>query len=245
VSAGDVVQPGTALYTVVDPGTMRLQASVPSDQLALVHVGTDVTFTVTGIAAREFHGRVTRVSPAVDPTTRQVQIIVSIPNSGHMLVAGLYADGRVSSSTRQGVVVPNGAVDLRMQRPAVLRIHDGKVERVDVTLGLHDPTTETVEIASGVQPGDTLLLGAAQGITPGTPVKVVAPPADAGGGTAGIGGPANGGAGARGNGNANGGGTGAGGMGASQPVTSPPASSSGDQTTNRPSAGPQGGNPRS
>lgn len=178
VSPGDVVQPGGALYTVVDPTTMRLEASVPSDQLALVHVGTDVTFDVTGIPGREFTGRVTRVSPAVDPTTRQVQIIVSIPNAGHLLVAGLYANGRISSSTRQGVVVPNAAVDLRMQRPAVLRIKNGKVERVDVTVGLHDPSTETVEIASGVQPGDTLLLGAAQGITPGTPVRVAAPPSD-------------------------------------------------------------------
>lgn len=178
VSPGDVVQPGGALYTVVDPGTMRLEASVPSDQLTLVRVGTDVTFNVTGLPGREFRGRVTRVSPAVDPTTRQVQIIVSIPNAGHMLVAGLYADGRVSSSTRQGVVVPNGAVDLRMQRPAVLRVRNGRVERVDVALGLHDPSTETVEIASGVQAGDTLLLGAAQGITPGTPVRVEAPPTD-------------------------------------------------------------------
>jgi RND family efflux transporter MFP subunit len=248
VSAGDVVQPGTAIYTVVDPTTMRLEASVPSDQLTLVHVGTDVTFNVTGLANREFHGRVTRVSPAVDPTTRQVQIIVSIPNTSHTLVAGLYADGRVSSSTRQGVVVPNAAVDLRMQRPAVLRVHDGKVERVDVALGLHDPTTETVEIASGVQPGDTLLLGQAQAITPGTPVKVEPPPSDASVGAAGAGGPASGGTSAGGNGTASGGangGTGAGGMGASQPMTSPPASSNGDQTTNRPSAGSRGGNPRS
>lgn len=217
VSAGDVVQPGTALYTVVDPSTMRLEASVPSDQLTLVHTGTDVTFTVTGLAGREFHGRVTRVSPAVDPATRQVQIIVSIPNPGRMLVAGLYADGRVSSSTRQGVVVPNAAVDLRMQRPAVLRIRNGKVERVDVTLGMHDPSTETVEIASGVQPGDTLLLGQAQAITPGTPVRVEAPPADAGIGAAGVGGPA-----------------------------PHPATSAGDQTTNRPtSGGSRSGNPRS
>jgi len=251
VGAGDVVQPGTALYTVVDPTTMRLEASVPSDQLTLVHVGTDVTFSVTGLANREFHGRVTRVSPAVDPTTRQVQIIVSIPNPGHMLVAGLYADGRVSSSTRQGIVVPNAAVDLRMQRPAVLRVHDGKVERVDVTLGLHDPTTETVEIASGVQPGDTLLLGQAQAITPGTPVKVEAPPADASVGAAGAGGPANAGTsasgnGTSGNGTTNGGTNGGAGAGASQPSQpSSPATSSGNQTTNRPSAGSQGGNPRS
>lgn len=185
VSPGDVVQPGAALFTVVDPSTMRLEASVPSDQLSLVRVGTDVVFTVTGYPGREFHGTVSRISPAADPTTRQVQIIVSVPNPGHSLVAGLYADGRLSSSTRNGIVVPASAIDLRMQRPAVVRVRGGKVEHVDVTLGMRDPTAETVEIASGVNVGDTLLVAAAQGITPGTPVRVQAPPTDRGVGTAG------------------------------------------------------------
>mgnify|MGYP001551353505 CR=1 FL=1 len=178
VSPGDVVQPGGALFTVVDPSTMRLVAAVPSDQLSMLRVGTDVTFTVTGYMGQDFHGKVTRVSPSVDPTTRQVQIIVSIPNRSHTLITGLYADGRISSRTQEGIVVPLSAVDTRMQRPAVVKIHDGKVTRADVTLGMRDPTSETVLITNGVAIGDTLLIAAAQGITPGTPVRVQAPPSD-------------------------------------------------------------------
>ncbi len=179
VSPGDVVQPGAALFTVVDPSTMRLVAAVPSDQLSMVRVGTDVTFSVTGYGGRDFHGTVTRISPSVDPTTRQVQIIVSIPNRGNTLIAGLYADGRISSRTQQGIIVPTSAVDTRMQRPAVSKIVGGKVSHTEVTLGMRDPNAETVQIMSGVTAGDTLLVGAAQGITPGTPVRVQAPPSDA------------------------------------------------------------------
>ncbi|MEO7217811.1 MAG: efflux RND transporter periplasmic adaptor subunit [Gemmatimonadaceae bacterium] len=179
VSPGDVVQPGGALFTVVDPSTMRLVAAVPSDQLSMVRTGTDVTFSVTGYGEQEFHGKVTRVSPSVDPTTRQVQIIVSIPNKGGTLITGLYADGRVSSSTQDGIVVPMNAVDTRLQRPAVVEVKDGKVLRTDVTLGMRDPTAETVQITKGVSVGDTLLVGPAQGITPGTPIRVQAPPSDA------------------------------------------------------------------
>lgn len=178
VSPGDVVQPGGALFTIVDPSTMRLVAAVPSDQLSMLRVGTDVVFNVTGYLDQEFHGKVTRVSPSVDPTTRQVQIIVSIPNTSHTLITGLYADGRISSRTQEGIVVPLSAVDTRMQRPAVVEIKGGKVTRVDVTLGMRDPTTETVQITSGVAVGDTLLVAAAQGITPGTPVRVQSPPSD-------------------------------------------------------------------
>lgn len=179
VGAGDVVQPGTALFTIVDPSTMRLIASVPSDQLSMLRVGTDVTFTVTGYVGQEFQGKVTRVSPSVDPTTRQVQIIASIPNKGGTLITGLFADGRISSRTQEGIVVPISAVDTRLQRPAVARIKDGKVTRVDVTLGMRDPTAETIQIVNGVSAGDTLLVGAAQGITAGTPIRVQSPPSDA------------------------------------------------------------------
>lgn len=174
VSAGDVVAPGAAIATVVAPGTMRLEASVPAEQLGDVHIGAPVQFTVNGYPNRQFTGRVTRINPVADPATRQVRIIVSLPNTGGTLVGGLFADGRVASETRTGPVVPATAVDERGVRPNVMRLKGGAVEKVDVTLGIRDATSETVEVRSGVVPGDTVLIGAARGLSPGTPVKVMA-----------------------------------------------------------------------
>ena len=177
VSAGDVVQPGTALFTVVDPSSMRLEASVPAEQLASIRIGVPVDFTVSGYPGRQFVGRITRINPTADPTTRQVRIYVSIPNEGRALVGGLFANGRMSTATKMGLVVPQSAVDVRGSIPSVMRVKQGKVEKVQVQIGLTDKTSETIEILSGVQPGDTLLLGAAQGITPGTLIRVSAPAA--------------------------------------------------------------------
>lgn len=174
-NAGDVVSPGTALFTIVDPSTMRLQASVPTQALALVRVGLPVDFTVAGYESRRFTGRVTRVNPTADPATRQVRIIATIPNAGAVLVGGLFAEGRVAAETRTGPVVPIAAVDERGVRPSVMRIKNGKVERVEIELGLRDDQSETVEVRSGLVPGDTVLLGTARGLTVGTPVKVSTP----------------------------------------------------------------------
>jgi RND family efflux transporter MFP subunit len=174
VSAGDVVSPGAALYTVVNPATMRLEASVPADQLADVRLGAPVDFTVNGYPERRFTGRVTRINPVADPATRQVRIIVSLPNQGGALVGGLFADGHVASESRTAPVVPISAIDERGLAPFVVRIKGGVVQKADVQLGIRDASTETVEIRSGVTPGDTILLGAARGISVGTPVKVSA-----------------------------------------------------------------------
>ena len=175
VNAGDVVTPGTALYTVVDPGSMQLEASVPAEALTSVRVGMPVDFTVNGYPNRHFTGRITRVNPTADPTTRQVKILASIPNAGNTLVGGLYAEGRVSSESHTAPMIPISAVDERGLRPTVVRLRNGKVEKVEVGLGIRDQAAETVEITSGLAPGDTVLLGAARGISPGTPVKVSAP----------------------------------------------------------------------
>ena len=177
VSAGDVVQPGTALFTVVDPSSMRLEASVPAEQLASIRIGVTVDFTVSGYPGRQFVGRITRINPTADPTTRQVRIYVSIPNEGRALVGGLFANGRMSTATKMGLVVPQSAVDVRGSIPSVMRVKQGKAEKVQVQIGLTDKTSETIEVLSGLQPGDTLLLGAALGITPGTPIKISAPTA--------------------------------------------------------------------
>jgi RND family efflux transporter MFP subunit len=175
VNAGDVVSPGTALVTIVDPSTMRLEASVPAEALSAVRLGAPVDFSVTGYPSRHFSGRVTRINPIADPATRQVRIIASLPNTGGTLVGGLFAEGRVSSESHQAPVVPQSAVDERGLRPSVVRLKNGRTEKTEVSLGLRDAATETVEVTQGVSAGDTVLLGAARGISAGTPVRVSAP----------------------------------------------------------------------
>ncbi len=174
VNAGDIVSPGSPLFTLVDPRTMRLEGAVPADQLGLVHVGAPVKFSVSGYPGRDFQGTITNIYPTADPTTRQVRLYARIPNAGNGLVAGLYATGRVTSATRQGLTVAMAAIDQRGVKPLVTRLKNGKAEVVAVTLGMHDEGTERVEITSGLAAGDTLLIGAAQGITPGAAVKVSA-----------------------------------------------------------------------
>jgi RND family efflux transporter MFP subunit len=173
VNSGDVVQPGGELFTVVDPGSMRLEAAVPAEQLGALRLGAPVFFEVAGYPGRTFEGKITRINPAADPATRQVPVLVSIPNAGGRLVAGLYAEGRVAAVASQGLVVPASAVEeANAANATVLRVREGRVERVPVQLGLRDERSETLQLVSGVAAGDTLLVGAAQGITVGTPVRV-------------------------------------------------------------------------
>ena len=174
VNVGDVVSPGTELFTIIEPSSMRLEASVPSDDLRALRVGAPVQFRVRGYD-EPFEGRIERIAPQADAATRQVPIYVALPNAGGRLVAGLFAEGRVVAEAAEGPVVPANAVNTAGEKPWVLKVAGGHTERVDVTLGLKDPRTERVQITAGVATGDVLLRGAAQGLTPGTPVRVGTP----------------------------------------------------------------------
>jgi len=172
VDTGDVVSPGTEIYTIIDPSSMRLEAAVPSNELDAIKVGAPVSFEVRGYPGQSFNGRIERISPVADEVTRQVPIFVSIPNRSGQLLAGLFAEGRVSRESKTGLVVPETAVNQASGSPWVLRLRDGKVERQDVRLGLHDAQTERVEVVAGLAEGDRLVVGAAQGMAPGTAVRI-------------------------------------------------------------------------
>ncbi|HEV2847190.1 MAG TPA: efflux RND transporter periplasmic adaptor subunit [Thermoanaerobaculia bacterium] len=145
-AAGDVVQPGTAVYTIVDPSSLELEASIPAEDLGSLSVGAPVEFTVTGYGDRPFRGEITRVNPSADPATRQVRVYAEIPNPGNELVSGLFAEGRIASQSRVGLTVPTAAIDRRMAKPAVALVRNGKVERKEIKLGLTDERAQRVEI---------------------------------------------------------------------------------------------------
>jgi RND family efflux transporter MFP subunit len=177
VNTGDIVQNGGAMYTIVQPSSMQLEAQIPADQLSVVKVGAPVQFSVTGYPDRVFNGTITRINPSADPATRQVRVYAEIPNTGGTLVGDLFAEGRVATVARTTLTVPTTAIDRRLMKPAVHRLNGGKVEKIDVGLGVLDEHTGRVEILSGIRAGDTVLTGAAMEISAGTAIRILPPSA--------------------------------------------------------------------
>ncbi len=172
VSLGDVVTLGTPLFTVIDPSRLQFDASVPAARVGMVKPGARVDFTVTGFD-RPFRGAIERVNPAVDPATGQVRVYVDVENEDGRLISGLYAQGRVTTERGTALAAPVSAVDTASTPPTVLRVVDGKVEKVSVEIALRDDVAGQVGLRSGVKAGDVLVLGSARStLAHGTAVRV-------------------------------------------------------------------------
>jgi RND family efflux transporter MFP subunit len=176
VNAGDVVQPGSPLLTVVDPRSLELNASVPAEYAGRLKVDTPVDFRLQGDAEQTFSGKIERINPAVDPSTGQVRIYVTIPNMEQSLLVGLFAQGRVASEAQDALALPLAAVDMSTTPPSVMRVRDGKLERAPVTLGLRDEVAQQIEVRSGLQAGDVVVAGSAKELSEGTRVEVTQAP---------------------------------------------------------------------
>lgn len=111
VSPGQVVQAGTTqAFTISDLSDVWVLANVYQADLAAVRSGQDVTVT-TDAYPDTFHGRISYVSPAVDPTTRTLQARIVVDNPGEKLKKDMYCTVTVTAGVMSNVVaVPDSAI---------------------------------------------------------------------------------------------------------------------------------------
>lgn len=111
VSPGQVIQAGqTQAFTISDMSTVWVLANVYQADLAYVHDGDDVTVT-TDAYPDTFHGRISYISPALDPNTRTLQARVVVDNKGEKLKRDMYCTVMVTAgSISNAIAVPDAAV---------------------------------------------------------------------------------------------------------------------------------------
>ena len=111
VSPGQVVQAGqTQAFTISDLGTVWVLANVYQGDLAAVRTGDDVVVE-TDAYPGSFHGRISYVSPALDPNTRTLQARIVVENPGEKLKRDMYCTVTVTAGTiANAIAVPDSSV---------------------------------------------------------------------------------------------------------------------------------------
>ena len=111
VSPGQVLQAGqTQAFTISDMSTVWVQANVYQKDLAYIRDGDDVTVE-TDAYPDKFHGKISYVSPALDPNTRTLQARIVVDNKGEKLKRDMYCTVVVTAgSITNAIAVPDAAV---------------------------------------------------------------------------------------------------------------------------------------
>lgn len=159
VEQGERVARGTSMFTIVRNEILELAAAVPARQANAVRVGQAVHFVAD---ARRFDGRVARVSPTIDPTSRSITVYVDVPNGDGQLKGGTFATGRVVSRTLGNVVtVPTAAIRQSQEggHPFAYRLEERIVNIAPIEVGVVDERLGKAEVVSGLSLGDRVIVG--------------------------------------------------------------------------------------
>ncbi len=174
VSPGDTAQVGKELLKVIDPTSMRFEALIGADHVGEVHAGQAVHFRVNGYGQEEFLGRVRRVNPAANPTTRQVEVLVDFVGDKQPKLAGLYAEGRLVTQTSESLMIPASAVVREGDRVSAFRVGGRELHKVALRLGERDPRTGDFPVVAGLAEGDRVLRYPTVLLKDGQPVQASA-----------------------------------------------------------------------
>jgi membrane fusion protein, multidrug efflux system len=173
VSGGDTAQVGKELVKVIDPTSLRFEGFISADSIGAVRPGQAVSFRVHGFEGKDFKGTIARVNPAANSMTRQVEVLVNfVPGQQQPDVAGLYAEGRVEITQRQGLSMPAGAIARDGDNAYAWKIADGRLHKITLKLGDRDPRSGEYIVESGLAAGDSVLRYPSSTLHDQQPVKL-------------------------------------------------------------------------
>jgi len=177
VSAGDTAQVGKELLKVIDPASMRFEGLVSADNIGAVKAGQNVSFRVNGYPDQLFTGKVRRLNPAANATTRQVEVLVDFTGDKQPRLAGLYAEGHIETSTTASLMLPATALVRDGDRTSAWRVKDGKLQKATLAMGERDPRTGQYVLKEGLAEGDQVVRHPNALLKEGQLVQASPPPA--------------------------------------------------------------------
>lgn len=158
VSPGQVVQAGqTQAFTISDLSTVWVLANVYQADLAYVHRG-DSVIVQTDAYPEPFHGRISYVAPALDPSTRTLQARIVVDNPGEKLKKDMYCTVTVTAGTlSQIIAVPDASIlrDDNNEPFVYVAVNGNQFGRREVTLG--QAQDSRTQIVKGLSAGDRVV----------------------------------------------------------------------------------------
>ncbi len=175
VDPGALIQAGnanSAIVTLMDFSTVRLQVSVPEIEAARVAVGQPVRVTTDNLPGREFDGQVTRFTYALDPANRTMLAEAILKNPDLALRPGMLVTVKLGIERKeQANLMPTDAVVTERSNSFAYTVEGNKAVKHAIKVGFNDG--KNVELLGGLDSGDAIVLVGKLKLSDGQPVQVV------------------------------------------------------------------------
>jgi len=171
---GDIVVPGASIFQLISTKDIWVSAWVDESLMATVKPGQRARIVFRSEPGKDYQGRVIRVSPEVDPETREFLVDVAPERLPPRWAVGQRAEVFIVTGKKDDVVrVPSKMIRWRDGRAGVMVNEGGKASWRNLELGMTG--RDSVEVANGLAENDTVLMASeaqAKKLQPGRRVVI-------------------------------------------------------------------------
>lgn len=138
----------STLFTLMDLSSVKVMVDILEKDIPLIKPGKKGIITVDAFPGEKFYGTVTRLSGAVDLSTRTMAVEVDVVNRSHLLKPGMFANITIVVGERENAItVPTQAILKDESGHFVFVVSEGKAKRLSVQPGAEQDGR--IEIISG------------------------------------------------------------------------------------------------
>jgi RND family efflux transporter MFP subunit len=179
VEVGSLAGPSAPAFTVADTRRVKVVFGVPDVVVERLQLGGPLTIQAEALPGRRLIGKITRISPSADPSSRVFEVEAALPNPDGRMKVGMLATLQLGNTDpAQALFVPLAAV----VRPpgdttgyAIYVVSDSAKHSTarlkPVTLG--DLSGNQIAVRSGLQPGDRVIVRGATIVSDRQAVEVI------------------------------------------------------------------------
>ena len=157
---GDMCSVASPIFTVEQIVPVKLLVAISEADYSKVKKGDSVEIKADAIPDKTFYGKINRIYPTIDPTTRTFTVEVVVNNNYKTLRPGLFVRATVKFGVNNSVVIPDVAVVKQQgsgERFVYILNEDGTVTYQKVLLGRR--MGAEYEVLEGIQDGATVVTG--------------------------------------------------------------------------------------
>jgi multidrug efflux pump subunit AcrA (membrane-fusion protein) len=168
---GEMAAAGTPLLTVMDVSQVIARAHIPQADAALLKLGDKATITAPG-NEQPTEGKITVISPALDPNSTTVEVWVQAKNPEQQLKPGTSVQlAMLARTIPDALVIPAASLLTAADgsTSVIVAGSDNRAHQKPVKVGVRQDNQ--VQIVEGVQAGDRVVGSGAYGLPDNTRIK--------------------------------------------------------------------------
>ncbi len=171
VNPGEMAQPGMPLITVVNMDEVKVEVSVPEDQVNLIQEGSAAEIKVTNVPGKSFQGIVSFVSPVSDPNSNTFPVKLTVKNPDRLLRAGSVAEVSFAGGERTSLELPKSALVHKDNKTYVFKFDNGVVHQVAVETSEKNDDWVYVKQGASLKNNDRIVVNSDDRLADGAKVR--------------------------------------------------------------------------